>query len=210
LQSRIATLGIHIQSADSSIPGKASHRANEVNAMRPIRYNVAASLDGYIAGPNGEFDWIPEDPAVDFASLFARIDTVLIGRCTYDVVLAQSERAWSKTTRVYVVSRTLDQSAHPEVTIVRDDPVALAASLRAEPGSGEIWLFGGGELFATLLDGGQVDTVEVTVVPILLGGGVPLMPARAGRHRLALTHSQVYPSGMVALHYRVEDARGSA
>jgi dihydrofolate reductase len=172
--------------------------------MRPIRYNVAASLDGYIAGPKGEFDWIPDDPTVDFGALFARIDTVLLGRRTYELVLTQPEVAWSPTTRVYVVSRTLDPAAHPDVTIVRDDPVALAASLRAESGSGEIWLFGGGELFVTLLDGGQVDTVEVTVAPILLGGGVPLLPPRTGRHRLALTHSHVYPSGMVALHYRVE------
>jgi dihydrofolate reductase len=175
--------------------------------MRPLRYNVAASLDGYIAGPKGEFDWIPDDSSVDFGALFARIDTVLIGRRTYEVVLAQRERAWSPSTRVYVVSRTLDPSAHPDVTIVREDPVALAASLRAEEGSGEIWLFGGGELFGVLLDGGQVDTVEVTVVPILLGGGVPLLPPRAGPHRLALAHTQVYPSGMVALHYRVEGAR---
>ena len=174
--------------------------------MRPIRYNVAASLDGYIAGPNGEFDWIPHDSAVDFEALFARIDTVLIGRRTYEVMLTQPEVAWSPSSRVYVVSRTLDPAAHPDVTIVRDDPVGLAASLRAETGSGEIWLFGGGELFAELLEGGQVDTVEVTVVPILLGGGVPLLPPRTGPHRLALVHSQVYPSGMVALHYRVEAA----
>jgi len=171
--------------------------------MRPLRYNVAASLDGYIAGPNGEFDWIPHDSAVDFGALFAKIDSVLIGRRTYEVVMAQGGPAWSPSARVYVVSRTLDPDAHPDVTIVRDDPVALAAQLRAERGSGEIWLFGGGELFATLLDAGQVDTVEVTVVPILLGGGVPLMSPRTGPHRLALIHSQVYPSGMVALHYRV-------
>ncbi|HEV7990359.1 MAG TPA: dihydrofolate reductase family protein [Gemmatimonadaceae bacterium] len=171
--------------------------------MRPLRYNVAASLDGFIAGPRGEFDWIPHDSAVDFGALFANVDTVLIGRRTYEVMLTQGESAWSPTARVYVVSRTLDPAEHPGVTIVRDDPVAIAASLRAEEGSGDIWLFGGGELFATLLDGGQVDTVEVTVVPILLGGGVPLLPPRTGPHRMSLTHSQVYPSGMVALHYRV-------
>jgi dihydrofolate reductase len=177
--------------------------------MRPLRYNVAASLDGYIAGRRGEFDWIPHDSAVDFGALFANVDTILIGRRTYEVMLAQGGAAWSPSARVYVVSRTLDPAAHPGVTIVREDPAAVAASLRAEEGSGEIWLFGGGELFATLLDAGEVDTVEVTVVPILLGGGVPLLPPRTGPHRMTLIHTQVYPSGMVALHYRVGQAAQS-
>ena len=55
--------------------------------MRRVRYNVAASLDGFIAGPSGEFDWIPADPAVDFAALFARVDTILVGRRTYELTL---------------------------------------------------------------------------------------------------------------------------
>jgi dihydrofolate reductase len=81
------------------------------------------------------------------------------------------------------------------------------AALRAESGVGEIWLYGGGALFGALLAAGQVDAVEVTVVPVLLGEGVPLMPAGVPRAALAFAHSQVYPSGMVALHYTVPDAR---
>ena len=174
--------------------------------MRRLRYNVAASLDGFIAGPNGEFDWIPDDPTVDFAALFARIDTILIGRRTYEALPDGGELPWNPGTRVYVVSRTLHEARHPDVAIVSSDPVALAASLRAEQGSGEIWLFGGGALFATLLAAHQVDSVEVTVVPILLGGGVPLLPPGVRRTALRLEHSHVYPSGMVALHYDVPDA----
>jgi dihydrofolate reductase len=109
---------------------------------------------------------------------------------------------------VYVVSRTLAPDAAAGVTVVRDDPVALASSLRHEPGSGEIWLFGGGQLFSTLLAAGQVDAVEVTVVPVLLGGGVPLLAPGPDRTALTLTHSHVYPSGMVALHYSVPGAAG--
>jgi dihydrofolate reductase len=171
--------------------------------MRRVRYSVAASLDGYIADANGGFDWIPHDPTVDFAALFDRIDTVLMGRRTYEVMQSQSGPAFKAGTRVYVVSRTLAQDAAPGVTIVRENPVDVASSLRHETGSGEIWLFGGGQLFATLLAGRQVDAVEVTVVPVLLGAGIPLLASGAERTALTLTQSQVYPSGMVRLHYSV-------
>lgn len=177
--------------------------------MRPVRYNVAASLDGFIADQNGAYDWIPLDPAVDFGALFARIDTVLLGRHSYELILREpsAASAWPAGARVYVFSRTLDPAEHPSVTVVREDAAAVVAALRAEPGSGEIWLYGGGALFGTLLAAGQVDSVEVTVVPVLLGQGVPLVTADIPRETLTLTHSHVYPSGMVALHYQVRGAR---
>jgi dihydrofolate reductase len=174
--------------------------------MRRVRYNVAASLDGFIADANDGYDWIPNDETVDFAGLFARIDTVLIGRKTWEVVAGQAERAWKAEARVYVFSRTMHSDAVPGVTVVREDPVAFVSSLRDEPGDGEIWLFGGGQLFATLLDAGQVDAVEVTVVPVLLGSGVPLLANVRKRSPLVLVHTHVYPSGMVALHYSVPGA----
>ena len=174
--------------------------------MRRVRYSVAASLDGYIADANGGFDWIPHDPTVDFAALFDPIDTVIMGRRTFDVMQAQSEPAWKPGTRVYVVSRTLAPEAAPGVTIVRENPVDIASSLRHETGSGEIWLFGGGQLFATLLAGRQVDAVEVAVVPVLLGAGIPLLASGVDRTALTLTRSHVYPSGIVMLYYSVPEA----
>ena len=177
--------------------------------MRRVRYSVAASLDGYIAGPNGEFDWIIMDPAIDFAALFAKVDAVLLGRRTYEFTRqAGGGGGFSPGTRVYVFSRTLRPEDHPDVTIVGDDAGAAVAALRAEPG-GEIWLFGGGDLFRSLLAAGQVDAVEVTVVPVLLGGGVPLLPPGAPRTTLALTHSHVYErTGLVSLHYDVQRGGG--
>lgn len=176
--------------------------------MRRLRYNVAMSLDGYIADRQGGFDWIPNDETVDFAGLFARVDTFLLGRRTYETVVANGERPWQPGMRVYVVSRTLPAGFYDGVTVVRDDPAALAKSLRHESGDGEIWLFGGGQLFAGLLAAKQVDAVEVTVVPVLLGGGVPVVASLPGRMALTLTHSHVYPSGMVALHYAAPEAVG--
>jgi len=174
--------------------------------MRRMRYNVAMSLDGYIADAHDAFDWIPNDDTVDFAALFARVDTYLLGRRTYETVLANGTPPWETGTRVYVISRTLTPGSRDGVTVVADDPVALASSLRHEPGDGEIWLFGGGQLFATLLAANQVDAIELTIVPVLLGGGVPVVAALPNRAALRLAHTHVYPSGMVALHYEVPAA----
>lgn len=174
--------------------------------MRRLRYNVAMSLDGYIADSHDAFDWILNDDTVDFAGLFARVDTIILGRRTYDVVRAHGDPPWKPGTRVFVVSRTLAPESKGGVTVVSGDPVAIASSLRRESGDGEIWLFGGGQLFAELLAGNQVDAVEVTIVPVLLGGGIPMLAPTPSRTTLALTHSHVYPSGLVALHYAVPGA----
>ncbi|MDB4880535.1 MAG: folA 1 [Gemmatimonadetes bacterium] len=176
--------------------------------MRRVRYNVAASLDGFIAGPAGEYDWIPMDPAVDFAAIFAKVDTVLLGRVSYEASIQAGPPPWGPGTRVFVFSSTLPATSHPGVTIERD-AAATVARLRAEAGEGEIWLFGGGALFRTLLDAGQVDAVEVTVVPVLLGAGVPLVPPGAQRV-LHLDRTHVHPSGMVSLIYSVPSPAADA
>jgi dihydrofolate reductase len=145
------------------------------------------------------------DPSVDFASLFANVDTVLLGRRSYDAVVRQGgSPPWAPGTRVYVVSRTLRPEEHPDLTIVSGDIGRFVSGLRAEAGDGEIWLFGGGSLLRSLLTEAQVDAVEITVVPILLGGGVPLLQPGAPRTVLTLTGTRVYPSGMVSLSYAVQ------
>jgi dihydrofolate reductase len=114
--------------------------------MRRVRYSVAASLDGYIADPHGGLDWIPEDPSVDFSALFGRVDTVLLGRRSFEFVQQAGGRLpWPAGARVYVFSRTLRPADHPGVTIVDHDSGRVVAALRAEGGDGGIWLFGGGE-----------------------------------------------------------------
>jgi len=167
--------------------------------MKRIRYLVAASLDGYIAGPNGEFDWIVQDPEIDFGEMFAQFDTFLVGRRTFEA-MAGGPKLDGK---VVVFSRTLRQEDHPEVTIVAEKEREIVEALRREPGK-DIWLFGGGELFRNLLDAGLVDTVEVAVIPILLGGGIPLLPPPARQTQLRLTGRRVYEgSGIVSLQYDV-------
>jgi dihydrofolate reductase len=166
--------------------------------MRRVRYAVAASLDGYIAGPNGEADWIITDPDIAFAAIFRQFDTILVGRRTFDAM----GRAGVPGKKTFVFSRTVRPDDCPGVTIVAEKAEETVAALRAGAGK-DIWLFGGGALFRSLADAELVDTVEVTVIPILLGGGIPLLPPPANRIPLLLTAHKVYKSGGVYLEYKV-------
>ncbi|MDX1530331.1 MAG: dihydrofolate reductase family protein [Rhodothermales bacterium] len=175
--------------------------------MRRLRYNVATSLDGFIAEPDGAYDWIIEDPSIDFAALFAEFDTALMGRRTFELLLAQGTGGIVSGMRTVVVSRTLRAEDYPAVTVVNDDAEAVVAALKAESGK-DIWLFGGGSLFRTLLDAGLVDAVEVAVIPVLLGHGVPLLDGGPRSPVLRLTDSEVLPSGIVRLAYTLGGREG--
>ena len=168
--------------------------------MRRVRFSVAMSLDGYIAGPNGESDWIVIDPDIDFGALMGLFDTMLLGRRTYEATRRQGGGGGMPGMQVYVFSRTLRQADCPGV-IVSDDPAETVAALKAQPGK-DIWLFGGGSLFGSLLELGLVDAVEVAIIPVLLGGGVPLLPLPATDAKLELRKHQIYEkTGTVALEY---------
>jgi len=168
--------------------------------MRKLRYNVAASLDGFIAGPGGEYDWIPEDPTFDFQALFNEFDTLIMGRKTYEALLAQGPGGLTEGMKRVVVSRTLSQAAHPDVTVLGAGVAEAIASLKAAPGK-DLWLFGGGELFRTLLEADLVDAVELALVPILLGGGIPLIVRGSRSRPFALEGTRILPSGIVMLRY---------
>ena len=174
---------------------------------RRLRYSVAVSLDGFIAGPKGEYDWIVTDPAIDLAAMYKEFDTAVMGRKTYEVVTAQGGHGAMPGLDVVVFSRTLAPATHPGVRIVNDDPSEVVARLKAEPGR-DIWLFGGGNLFHSLLNAGLVDTVEVAVIPVLLGTGIPLLPPGAATKLTLADHRTLPASGIVALAYSIPGGVG--
>jgi dihydrofolate reductase len=171
--------------------------------MRKVLYGGAMSLDGFIAGPNGEHDWIVMDPDIDFAEMTARFDTFLIGRKTFEAMRRMGTDARpTPGIQNIVFSRTLRPGQYPHVTISADAE-RVVSDLRAKPGK-DIALFGGGELFRSLLAAGLVDGVGVSLIPVLLGGGIPFLPSPAERATLKLRTHRIYgKTGTVSLEYDI-------
>jgi dihydrofolate reductase len=173
--------------------------------MSKVRYIVAMSLDGFIAGPNGEADWILMDPDINFAQLWAQFDTLLMGRKTYDAAKSRLGEAFMQGMKTVVVSRTLRPADHPNLTVLSNLTRDHMQSLRTQSMK-DIWLMGGGELFRSMLAMHEVDTVEVSTMPVLLGEGVPILLPPAQRTTLKLSGHKIYRSGIVSLVYDVQTA----
>jgi len=170
--------------------------------MRRLRYNVAASLDGFIAGVSGDYDWIVQDSSIDFDALFAEFDLLVMGRKTYEVLKTQGDQDPTLGQKVIVVSRTLTSADREDIQIIGHDIVEKVAALKEQPGK-DIWLFGGGTLARTLFDARLVDTVEVAVMPVVLSEGIPLLPPGRRIH-LSLLSAASLASGIQLLKYRAE------
>lgn len=168
---------------------------------------MASSLDGFIARPDGSYDWLVADPSIDFGALYKEFDAAVMGRKTYDVGLAAGADGSIPGADVVVFSRTLPTSTSRGVRVTNEDPRTVVAELKKKKGR-DIWLFGGGELFRYLLDGGLVDTVELAVMPVMIGEGIPVLPPGTAAN-LVLSDMQRLPSGIVVLAYSVKGSHSA-
>lgn len=171
--------------------------------MRRVIYFVASSLDGFVARADGGIDWLFSDQDYGYAEFLASIDTVLMGRKTYDVCLTFSEYPYADL-KNYVWTRTQPTLAH--ATSVNEPVGPFISRLREQPGR-DIWLVGGGELAGACFAAGVVDELRLFIHPILLGTGLPLAAHLPREVPLKLQSHQSFSSGLVELRYEVK--RGS-
>lgn len=169
--------------------------------MRKVILGLAVSLDGYIEGPNGEYDWCFTDQDYGMTEFFKRIDSVFIGRKSYELTLSMGDNAMPGFPKLkeYVFSTTLKE-VKPGAVLISGDTEAEVKRIKNERGK-DIWLFGGASLTGSLLNLGLIDEIGLAVHPIILGGGKPLFSNIKNRIPLTLTDTKTYSSGLVALTY---------
>jgi len=173
--------------------------------MRNVILGLAVSLDGYIEGPNGEYDWCLTDQDYGMSDFFKRIDSLFMGRKSYELALGMGDNAMQgfPNLKEYVFSNTLKE-VKKDVILVKGDIGGQVKKIKSEPGK-DIWLFGGASLTASLMNLGLVDEIGLAVHPILLGGGKPLFSNINQRIHLKLTDTKTYSSGLVSLTYLLTD-----
>ena len=160
------------------------------------------SLDGFIEGPNGEYDWCFTDQDYGLADFYKRVDAVFMGRKSYELMLSTEGVPGMPRMKEYVFSNTLNQV--PEGTqLLKGDIKEQVLKIKQEEGK-DIWLFGGASLTTSLMKEKLVDEVWLSVHPILLGAGKPMFQDIAGRTILELLESKTYDTGLVSLKYRLK------
>jgi dihydrofolate reductase len=174
--------------------------------MMEIVYYAAASLDGFIATPEGGIEWLPpiEADGEDYGyhDFYASTDALLMGSATYEKILRHT--AWpypGKPCWVFTKQRRYAKSSDANVTFTAASPEHIASEIEAQ-GLKRAWLVGGGKLAASFRERGLVTTYGIGLVPAILGGGIPLLEARGPLDRLTLSGCQTYPDGTVMLWYR--------
>lgn len=171
--------------------------------MRRIILGLAVSLDGFIEGPNGEYDWCFTDQDYGMSDFFKRVDSIFIGRKSYEMmqgVASPPEGAFPKL-RKYVFSTTLS-TVKEDAVLISDNIRERIHAIKEESGK-DIWLFGGASLTSTLMKEKLVDELWLSIHPILLGKGKPLFADIGERISLRLIASKVYDTGLVSLSYEV-------
>ncbi len=168
--------------------------------MRKIVAGFAISLDGFIAGPDNEYDWIVIDKEIDFAKQMKRFDAYFLGRKTYEFTKTMGGSSLEKS-EVYIFSNTLTE-VEKKYHLINGDVKEAVDEIKNEEGK-DIAVFGGGELLTSLLNLDLVDEISLAVIPVILGKGIPFVREVNKKISLKLINSKTYSNGTVQLTYDV-------
>lgn len=177
---------------------------------RKVIAYLAASADGYIARPDGDVEWLNRRPhKYDYGmkQFYSSIDTILLGRKTYDWAvnyyrnIGKPPQFDSKVPHI-VFSRKRPRNPAPGVEFVTTPVKTFMRKLRATPGK-HVWMMGGGGLIASFLDAGELDEFDIHVIPTLIGKGIPIIAPRHRDIEMKLLAAKKYPDGVVRLRYAV-------
>ena len=173
--------------------------------MRKVILGLAVSLDGYIEGPNGEYDWCFDDQDYGMTDFFKRIDSIFIGRRSYELMqkIGESSVPGYSDLKEYVFSTTLKE-VKPGAEIIHGDIKEKVEKIKNEAGK-DIWLFGGASLTTTLLNLNLIDEINLAIHPIILGNGKALFSDIKNRVSLNLIDTKTYSSGLVSMSYRINN-----
>ena len=170
--------------------------------MKKIILGLAVSLDGFIEGPRGEYDWCFRDQDYGMSDFFNRIDTVFMGRKTYEMALDMKGSGGLPKMKEYVFSNTLD-AVKSGAVLIKGDIAKQIKDIKKEDGK-DIWLFGGAGLTSSLMNQKLVDEISLAVHPVILGGGKPLFTEIVKRMKLKLINTKTYDTGLVSLKYSLK------
>ena len=169
--------------------------------MRKIVAGFAISLDGYIEGPQGEYDWIIMDQEFDFTGHLKKFDTFLFGRKSYEKFKRAGNPSFPGITN-YVISNSLD-SVDKTFILAKGDPKKTIEKIREQKGK-DIAVYGGANLLSSLLDLDLIDEIQMTIIPVMLGSGKPMVATLRKRAHLTLIEVKKFGSGAVQLIYQVK------
>lgn len=176
--------------------------------MRKIRLYIAVSIDGYIAGPDGELDWLSDYPITPelnygYKDFFESIDTVIMGGRTYRDILNMGVIYPYKDKTSYIITRNAFKSSKEDIIYITNNIEDNISELKKREGK-DIWLVGGGEIVSLFLNQNWIDEMIITYIPILLGEGIRLFPNKAKESKWSLIQSQAFINGVVQTRYQVQ------
>jgi dihydrofolate reductase len=173
--------------------------------VRTITFGGAISLDNYLARPDHAVDWLlwGDEAAAVMRDYWKRIDTVLMGRKTYEVAVRSGQAGSYPGLKTYVFSKTLSKLAQDGVALVKSDAAEFVRDLKGQPGK-DICVMGGGEFARSLFEAGLIDEIGFNIHPVLLGSGIPLFHPMNRQIDLELRECRAFKNGCVYLKYQVK------